>query len=259
MPRAAAVVLLLVAAACSSGGGGGATIGRATSTAVPVPSTTLAPTTTTTASTVPGTPRTTTSTTVAVGPGQATITGTVNGPDGPVDGATVRVERLVGEEVASMDVRSAGGSYSVASVLGGAYRVRAWKAPDLAQSGAETFFLAANDVKRLDLTLTKYGTGVIATLDPTPPKVDQPATLTARLGTARVDDEGRVNTTPRAGVPVVLTPGPGTALDSPAQVVSDASGTASWRLRCTAPGPFAVGLTVAAATTPVNVPDCAAR
>ncbi len=252
------MVLLLVAAACSSGGGGGATIGRATST-VPRPSTSLAPSTTTTASTVPGTPRTTTSTTVAVGPGQATITGTVNGPDGPVDGATVRVERLVGEEVASMDVRSAGGSYSVTSVLGGAYRVRAWKVPDLAQSGAETFFLAANEVKRLDLTLTKYGTGVIATVDPTPPKVDQAATLTARLGTAQVDDEGRVNTTPRAGVPVVLTPGQGTALDSPAQVVSDASGTASWRLRCTAPGPFAVSLTVAVATTPVNVPECAPR
>jgi len=260
MTRAAAAVVLLVAAACSGGGGGAATTGRAGQATVPAGDTTsLPPSTTTTETTVRGTPRTTTSTTVATGPGQATITGAVTGPGGPVDGATVRVERLVGQQVASTEVRSAGGGYTLASVLGGAYRVRAWRAPDLAQSGTETFFLAADEVKRLDLTLVQYGSGVIATVDPAPPKVDQPATLTARLGTGRVDEEGRVTTTPRASVPLTLTVGPGAVLESPAQVVSNANGTASWRLRCTAPGPFSVSLAVAAVIAPVTLPACAPR
>ncbi len=254
----AAVVLLAVAAACNDDGGGTGAIGRAPSTTVPV---TEAPpsTTSTTATTVRGTPRATTSTTVALGPGQATITGSVNGPAGPVDGATVRIERLVGQQVASTEVRSAGGGYTLGSVLGGAYRVRAWKAPDMAQSGTETFFLAADEVKRLDLTLTQYGSGVIATVDPTPPKVDQPATLTVRLGSGRVDEQGRVSTDSRANVPLTLAVGPGLNLESPAQATSDANGTASWRLRCTAPGPVPVNLTVATMTTGVNVPPCAPR
>ncbi|MDP8938327.1 MAG: carboxypeptidase-like regulatory domain-containing protein [Actinomycetota bacterium] len=259
----AAVVLAVVAAACSGDEGTTGAIGRASSTAVPAGEapTTTGPTSTTstTATTVRGTPRATTSTTIALGPGQATITGTVNGPAGPVDGATVRIERLVGQQVASTEVRSAGGGYTLASVLGGAYRVRAWKAPDLAQSGTETFFLAADEVKRLDLTLIQYGSGVIATVDPSPPRVDQQATLTVQLGSGRVDDEGRVSTDPRANVPLTLTVGPGLALESPAQATTDANGTASWRLRCTAPGPVPVSLTVATVTTGVNVPPCAAR
>lgn len=254
MSRVAAVVVLAVAAACtgSDDGDGPATTRASTTTAPPS-------TTSTTGTTVRGTPRTTTSTTVALGPGQATITGTVNGPAGPVDGATVRIERLVGQEVASTDVRSAGGAYSLESVLGGAYRVRAWRAPDLAQPGSETFFLAANEVKRLDLTLTQYGSGLIATVDPNPPKVDQPWTLTVRLGSGRVDDEGQVSTSPRANVPLTLSAGTGAVLESPAQATSDASGAASWRLRCTAPGPMGVSLTVVTVTTAVNVPACEPR
>lgn len=258
MPTVAAVALVAMAAACSGDGGTTGAIGRASSTAVPAGE---APTTgpSTTATTVRGTPRSTTSTTVAVGPGRATITGTVTGPGGRVDGATVRIERLVGQQVASTEVRSAGGGYTLGSVLGGAYRVRAWKAPDLAQSGTETFFLAADELKRLDLTLTQYGPGVVATVDPSPPKVDQPATLTVRLGSGRVDEQGRVSTDPTANVTMTLAVGPGLNLESPAQATSDATGTASWRLRCTAPGPVPVNLTVGTVTTGVNVPACAPR
>lgn len=261
MPRVAAVVVLLaVAAACTGGSSddSAAPTPTTSATVADAPTTTVPPSTTST--TAPrGTPRATTSTTVALGPGQATITGTVNGPAGPVDGATVRIERLVGQQVASTEVRSAAGGYTLGSVLGGAYRVRAWRAPDLAQSGTETFFLAATEVKRLDLTLVQYGSGAVATVDPSPPKVDQPATLTVRLGSGRVDEQGRVSTDPRAGVPMTLAVGPGLALESPAQVASGADGSTSWRLRCTAPGPVPVTLTVATVTTSVNVPACVAR
>ena len=261
MSRLAAVVVLLIAAACS----GAPERAEPMTTAVPVPTTeapttTVAPATTkaTTASTVRGTPRTTTTVVLAMGPGDATINGTVNGPGGPVDGATVKIERLVGKEVASTEVRAAGGAFSVGSVLGGAYRVRAWRAPDLAQNGTEVFFLAAKEVKRLELALVQYGSsGAVATVDPSPPKVDQPATLTVKLGTGVVDPEGRVTTTPRGGIPVTLAVTPGLALESPPQQVSDAAGVAAWRLRCTAPGTFPVTLNIGTVATPVAVPPCA--
>ena len=260
MRRPAAALLLLLAAACSGGGSEGA----APTTAAPVteaPTTAAPVTTTTTTVTIPrGAPRATTTTArVALTPGGATIGGAVNGPAGPVDGATVKIERLVGKEVASTEVRSTGGAYSLGSVLGGAYRVRAWKAPDLAQNGTEVFFLAANEEKRLDLTLVQYGTsGVTATVEPDPPKVDQSAVLTVRLGGGRVDDEGRVTTSPRGSVPVTLAVGPGLVLESPPQLVTDPTGIGAWRVRCTAPGAFPVTLTIAATATALTLPACAA-
>lgn len=259
MRRPAAAVLLLVAAACSGGSD------RATPTTLPPVTeapTTLAPTTTVTTVPIPrGAPRpTTTVAKVALTPGGATINGTVNGPAGPVEGATVKIERLVGKEVAATEIRSTGGSYSLASVLGGAYRIRAWRAPDLAQNGTEVFFLAANEVKRLDLVLVQYGAGgVIATVEPDPPKVDQPAVLTVKLGGGRVDDQGRVTTTPRGSVPVTLAVGGGLVLESPPQLITDPTGIGAWRLRCTAPGTFPVTLTIGTVATPLGVPPCVAR
>jgi len=257
MPRTVAVLLALVAAACSGGSGD-----RAAPTTVPVTEApTVAPTTSTTATTVKGVPRTTTTVLVGLTPGEATVSGTVNGPAGPVDGATVKIERLVGKEVAGTEVRSAGGAFSLSAVLGGAYRVRAWRAPDLAQNGSEVFFLSAKEVKRLELTLVQYGAnGVVATVDPDPPKVEQPATLTLKLGVGQVDAQGRVTTTPKGGITVTLAVGPGLVLESPAQLVSDANGSVAWRFRCTAPGTFPVTLTLGGATegTAVPVPPCVA-
>ena len=260
MPRAVTGLLVLVLGGACSGGRSSSGFAARSTTPTEVPTTLATATTSTTATTVPGTPRTTTSTTVVLGPGRATISGTVNGPDGPVDGATVRIERVVGQKTASTELRSAGGAFTLPLVLGGAYRVRAWRAPDLAQAGTDVFFLAADEDKRLEINLLRYGPrGVLATVDPDPPKVDQPATLSVRLGDASVDDEGQVSTTPKGGIALVLTVGPGVVLESSAQVVSDEAGAASWRFRCTAPGPFSASLAVAAnPVTPIGVPACAA-
>src|SRR5438067_11007718 len=65
----------------------------------------------------------TTTTSIPLGPGGASISGTVNGPNGPVPGATVHVERLVGDGVGATDVASnAAGQFLVPNVLGGRYR-----------------------------------------------------------------------------------------------------------------------------------------
>jgi hypothetical protein len=219
-------------------------------------STTIRPTTTTTT----GPPRTTTTTLVSMGPGEASIGGTVTGPAGPVDGATVRVERLVGRAVATADVTtSGGGTWQLGSILGGSYRVRAFKAPDLAQSPVEAFFLAANERKTIDFRLPAAGgERITAVVSPSPPRVDQPATVTVRVGTGTVDAEGRPSLNPRPGVPLALSSGAGISVESAPQLVSDASGAGSWRIRCTAEGADTLPLTVGTGVTNVKIPACTA-
>ncbi|HEX2046637.1 MAG TPA: carboxypeptidase-like regulatory domain-containing protein [Acidimicrobiales bacterium] len=254
--RRLALVLMLVAAGCT----GSDDPDTASPTTV-AETTTVPPSTTSTtvrATTTTGPPRTTTTTLVTIGPGDATIGGTVTGPAGPVDGATVRVERLVGRSVASADVTtSAGGLWQLASILGGSYRVRAFKPPELGTSPVESFFLAATERKTIDFRLPAAGgERITAVVDPNPPRVDQPATITITVGTGRVDDQGRPVITPRAGVPLTLSGGPGIVVESPPQAVTDGNGSAAWRIRCSAVGADTVSLTVGTGVTQVRFDSC---
>lgn len=197
---------------------------------------------------------------ITIGPGQAFISGTVVGPAGPVDGATVRIERLVGSATASADVTtSGGGAWRMDSILGGAYRIRAFKAPDLAQSNIEVFFLPATERRTVDLRLTATGgQQITAVVNPNPPRVNQSATLLVQIGTGRVDDQGRPQLIPMVGLALQLSVGAGQTLESAAQTVTDANGSASWRFRCLVEGPATVSLVIGNGVTQVNVPACAA-
>ena len=225
-------------------------------TAVAAPATTAAPTST--SSTVRAT--TTLTTLLQMGPGEASIVGTVSGPAGGVDGAIVRIERLVGRSIASTDITTtAGGSYALTSILGGSYRVRALKPPDFATSPVEAFFLAANERKVLDLRMPA-GTGerIIATVNPNPPRVDQPAGITIQVGFGRVDEQGRPALTPRPGVVLALAPGAGLAVESPNPVVTDSNGSGAWAIRCLVEGASTFTLAVGTGVTQVNIPACIA-
>jgi hypothetical protein len=247
----------LVAGGCSDSGSSAA---PDTTTA---PETTLRITTTTVRATTTSTtlrPTTTVTTLLQMGPGEAHIGGTVFGPGGPVDGATVRIERLVGKLVAPADITTTGGgSWQMPSILGGSYRVRAFKPPDLGTSAVESFFLAANERKTIDLRLPAVGgERITAVVNPSPPRLEQPATLTIQVGTGRVDGEGRAVISPRPGVPLTLSPGPGIAIESVPQVVTDGSGSAAWRIRCGVEGANTVTLAVANGVTQVTFAGCAA-
>ncbi|MGI8809666.1 MAG: hypothetical protein ACR2KK_17870 [Acidimicrobiales bacterium] len=253
------VILALLAGACSD------PERTATPDTTSVPEPTVAPSTTVTTlaptSTTSSTVRaTTTSTVLTVGPGGASIGGTISGPAGPVDGATVKVERLVGKNVATAEVTStAGGSWQLSSILGGSYRVRALKAPDFGQSPVESFFLGATDKKTLDLVLpAAAGERIVVTVSPNPPRVDQASAVSIQVGIGRADDQGRLSITPRAGVPLTLTAGPGFVLESSPQVITDANGTGVWNVRCSAEGASTVTLTVGTGATPVKLPACVA-
>lgn len=258
-PIIAVVALALVAVGCTSGGRAAApprTTAVQETTTLPSTTSTTARSTTT-SSTVP---RTTTTTTVTLGPGDASLVGTVSGPAGPVDGATVRIERLVGRLVATADVTtSGGGAWQLTSILGGSYRVRAFKAPDFTPSQVETFFLAANERRNLDFKLGTAGTErITAAVRPDPPRVDQSATITITVGISGVDAQGRAVLTPRPGLALVLAERQAVVLESPQNAVTDASGAASWQFRCTTEGAAAFTLTIGNGVTQVPIPGCAA-
>jgi hypothetical protein len=228
------------------------------------PVTTVPTTSSTTSTTVQATttttlrPTTTVTTLLQMGPGDASIGGTVVGPAGPVDGATVHIERLVGKLTAATELTTTGGgSWNMPSLLGGAYRVRAFKAPDLGQSPVETFFLAANERKIVDLRLPAVGgERIAATVNPNPPRVGQPASVTIQVGVGRVDAQGKSSITPRPGLVMSLVGGPGIVVESAPQVVADANGSAAWSIRCSAEGASTVTLTVSNGVTTVQLPPC---
>ena len=202
-----------------------------------------------------------TTTTIGVGPGGATITGTVTGPEGAVAGAVVHAERLVGDAVATAEVLTAeDGTYALAQVLGGRYRIRAWKPdPDnLADTTPAVFFLAGNESKVLNVALQSFtGTDIAVAIAPSPPEVAAAANLVVQVVSRSVAADGIVRSTPVVGTTVDLT-GPGSwRLASPASTATDATGRARWQLTCTASGPQPLSAVVGdTATFPLDIPAC---
>ena len=182
---------------------------------------------------------TTTTTGVVIGPGPTTLAGTVNGPDGPVGGATVRLERLVGDASAAMDVTTAeNGAWQAPGVLGGRYRIRAWRSPDLALIAPEVIFVDAGRPPSVALTLERFEALTIDTaIAPDPPQVGAPVNLRVRIAFQVVGDDGVVRATPQPGVTVMLGTSTGWQATSPLQTGTDTAGGATFTLVCRAPGP----------------------
>ena len=138
--------------------------------------------------------------TVAIGPGGASLSGTVSGPNGAVGGADVHAERLVGDQVAAVDtVSRADGSWSIPSILGGRYRLRAWRVPDLALTTPQIFFLPETGDRTVALRLDAFDAGdATAAIDPSGPVVGQPAGLAVQVTGQSVDAQGVVRIAPVA-------------------------------------------------------------
>ena len=256
---ALALAILLLAVGCRGSDDEGAP-----ATSVPTTPPTEVTTTmvaSTTLVTVPGNPRPVTTLSSAIGPGTATLGGTVSGPEGPVAGATVRVERLVGDQVAAATVTSdAGGQWTLSAVNGGRYRLRAWRPPDLAMLRPTLVFVEATENKAVTLGMARYGEGnAVAAFTPAAPTADKPATLVVTVSNGGIDGEGVLHASPRPGVTVQLVVTAGLTLDSPDTTVTDGSGNASFTARCAPPGPPAVAAVVEGARRAVDVPPCGGR
>jgi hypothetical protein len=238
-------VVMAVAVACA---GTLACAGREDEALPPAPP--IVPTTTTTVidySTVPlAAVETKTTTTVNGGPGRARLLGTVVGPDGPVPEAVVRVERLQGDSVVFRgDVASdAEGRWQTGRLVGGRWRVRAWKVPDLADVTPEILFLEATQTKSLVLGLDRFaGPAVTPAIAPDPAYYGVPANLVVAVTNRVVDGEGVVRGVPIPGLPVQLF-APNWNIASPNPAMTDADGRVSWLLGCAQPGPEGMFVTL---------------
>jgi len=231
----------------------------------------------------------TTTTKVALTPGEASIAGQVVGPEGPVAGATVLVERLVDDAVGSMEVVTAeDGTWKAPSpppppppvdpnapptapprptttqlqpgpqgLLGGRYRVRAWRTPDLALTAPTVLFLNGTEQKQLPLQVSRFsGLAVTSSLAPSPPVVEEPANLAALVTTRSVDPDGIVRSLGVPGATVALAAGSGWEIQKTVPE-TDGSGKAVFQLRCRAEGPQPLALSVNGTTSfTLSVPAC---
>lgn len=204
---------------------------------------------------------TTTTTAPAIGPGPATINGTVLGPSGPVGGAVVQADRLVGDAVASTRTTTAAdGSWSLRNVLGGRYRIRAWRSPDLDVTTPQILFLTASQPQSISLQLTAYPSPqVSAAVNPDFPVQGQPVSLVVQVMDPTVDADGVLVYHPVAGTPVTLVDGPGWQVAGANPAVTDGGGRALFTVSCTTAGPDPLSAQPAgAAVVALQMPQCTA-
>lgn len=180
----------------------------------------------------------TTTTATAVGPGPASLNGTVTGPGGPVAGATVEIDRFVGDTFSSSRATTAAdGTWSFRHILGGDYRIRAWHAPDLDMDAPQFVFLSAIAPQTVSLQLKSYqGPQVQVAINPAAPVLNQPANLVIQVTNPRVDANGVLTSPPVAGTPVTLVNGSGWQVNNGNPISTDASGQATFEVECTVPG-----------------------
>lgn len=192
-----------------------------------------------------------------IGPGRAALSGTVQGPTGPLPGAMIEVERLVGTSAArAMLTSDAGGTWHLGGVLGGRYVVRAWLAPNLAETSPTTFFLADGVDRFAALELADLSKPVLqSAIAPNPPMTGEPTQVVVRLGSQQVQADGGLMSQPDVGLSVQLIGG-GWLISQPNPGVTDSRGQAVWTATCEAPGSQGLQANVGAppATSGVSTP-----
>lgn len=171
-----------------------------------------------------------TTTTVLPGlQGTSEVHGSVTGPQGPIGGATVRIERSVRGRIQRLDVVAGpDGGWGVPGLSGGAYRVRAFLPPTLAQRTAEVFFLTAGEQRPVDLVLESFAEPVVTIgVAPNPPLLDQPLNLAIQVTTRTVDADGIVRSQPLAGASVDVAIGGAWERETPASTTTSTSSSTS--------------------------------
>ncbi len=162
----------------------------------------------------------------------------MSGPSTPVAGATVEIDRLVGDQVASADVTTArNGTWSLGGVLGGRYRIRAWKVPSLAMTAPVILFVGGLDSRRVDLQTSRFsGPTATASYNPYPALQGQPTAVRVEVSRPTVSAVGRVDFVPTPMVSVSLDGVGGWTVGAPARQRTGAAGTADFVATCLAVG-----------------------
>jgi hypothetical protein len=190
--------------------------------------------------------------------GQLTLRGTVFGPDGPVGGAVVRVERYAGGLFGRRDVTTnKDGRYEVTELVGGRTRVRAWK-DDLATTESQLGFLASTGEATLDVAVERHnGQGLSAALTTATPVVGQPATLRAVFYQEQVNPAtGIVEGTGIGATELLLGIESGYRVENENPRKTGDDGAVEWQMVCTSPGVHNVVVSGGGQAIPVQLPEC---
>jgi hypothetical protein len=189
--------------------------------------------------------------------GTATVRGVVIGPGGgPVSGATVLVERFVGEQSAAKEVTTGPtGAFVIDNVAGGRYRVRAWRAPTLAQFGSQVQFVQEGQAQdfRLEVS-TPAGREIDFGWSASGWIVGNQVTIGATITSPYVNERGLVGYGGSAGETVTLSVGD--SLTGSASSVTDASGYVAFRVTCSRVGSTYAQITVGGQSRVLGIPAC---
>jgi hypothetical protein len=201
-----------------------------------------------------------TSTTRPLGGGKAAIFGKVVDADGRnVPGAFVRATYYgdpskpeVIEAVSGDD-----GGYRFEQVLGGRWRIRAWKSPELATLEDNVFFLGYTEQRGIDLKV-KAATDIVVTssMAPNPPFTGSPVELAVLVLLQSVDEEGVVHRSPVGGAAVTLDIRGAWSLVGESTQATEYNGRTAWQMTCTAVGDQPIIAFVGGREWPLNVPPC---
>lgn len=199
---------------------------------------------------------TATTSTIAFAKGAVNISGKVIGPDGPVADATVRVERVVGQQTALTTITSnADGKWTLPKITGGIVRIQAFKVPDLAMPASQVTFASGNT--KMDLTLQKYdGTTVQWALAPSQPMAGRQLNLVVQVAVKRVDADGYVRTVALAGIGVnVVALAALQPVSTTDAKITDDKGRVSFRLMCTTEGDSSLRIDLATGEVSTIAPN----
>lgn len=192
-------------------------------------------------------------------PGPATIQGRVDGPDGPVANARVRLERLTGAGPAVKIVPTAAdGTWNASNVLGGRYRIRAWQAPTLGMLRAQVVFVESPRPRAVVLRLDRFdGTRIDSAIAPSPPVVGEETNLRVRVATRQVDAEGFIRYEPNVGINVTLSGSGSWSVQTSNPSFTDAEGAATFTLVCGSTGPQPLSVILDdGETQALEIPPC---
>jgi hypothetical protein len=183
----------------------------------------------------------------------------VDGPGGPVGGATVQLERFVGDDVATTRVpTAANGTWNAANVLGGRYRIRAWLAPSLGMAHGVLVFADAAKNTSVEMRLDRFeGTTVDAAIAPNPPVVGQPVNLAVRVRVRQVDANGVVRNVPTSNIVVTLTGSGSWSSSQSNSATTGSDGVARFVLQCRGAGSQPLSALLSDGSThPLDLPAC---
>lgn len=144
---------------------------------------------------------------VQMGGGAAGLAGVVVGPDGPVSGAVVHIERHTSSGSAQMQVvTEEDGTWTADGLAGGRFRVRAYLPNVLADLEPQVFFLRTDEQRPLSSRLVGPADSLVVNFHASGPHyLGATSTDAVTVGRELVDGEGRLVLSPVPGHGVALT------------------------------------------------------